>query len=120
MNQMKKVMLEFELDTEKMPLGKLSKNQIQKAYAVLSELQTLVDKGTTEPKLIEATNRFYTLIPHSFGVDEVTILRDKDTIKVFSSIYSKLNVISICSLTISSKNWICWTVYWRWRSRTAL
>lgn len=81
-NEMKKLMLEFELDAEKMPLGKLSKNQIQKAYAVLSELQELIEKGTSETKLIEATNRFYTLIPHSFGVDEVQILRDKDIIKV--------------------------------------
>lgn len=81
-NEMKKLMLEFELDAEKMPLGKLSKNQIQKAYAVLSELQELIEKSTSETKLIEATNRFYTLIPHSFGVDEVQILRDKDIIKV--------------------------------------
>lgn len=81
-NEMKKLLLEFELDAEKMPLGKLSKNQIQKAYAVLGELQELIDKGTSETKLIEATNRFYTLIPHSFGVDEVQILRDKDVIKV--------------------------------------
>lgn len=87
-NEMKKLLLEFELDTEKMPLGKLSKNQIQKAYAVLSELQELIDKDTNETKLIEATNRFYTLIPHSFGVDEVKILRDKDIIKVYSFFFS--------------------------------
>ncbi|KAL1517903.1 hypothetical protein ABEB36_001606 [Hypothenemus hampei] len=79
--QMKKLMLEFELDTEKMPLGKLSKAQIQKAYAVLSELQAIVETGCNESKLVEATNRFYTLIPHSFGIDQVPILRDTDIIK---------------------------------------
>lgn len=80
-NQMNKLMMEFELDTEKMPLGKLSKKQIQEAFKVLSELQEMVEKGATEPKIIEATNRFYTLIPHSFGVDQVPILRDKEIIK---------------------------------------
>lgn len=79
--QMNKLMLEFELDTEKMPLGKLSKKQIQSAYSVLSELQNMVEKEVSEHKLIEATNRFYTLIPHSFGVDKVPILRDKEIIK---------------------------------------
>ncbi|XP_050310535.1 poly [ADP-ribose] polymerase [Anthonomus grandis grandis] len=80
-NQMKKLLLEFELDMEKMPLGKLSKNQIQKAFGVLSELQNLVDQNGSQTKLIEATNRFYTLIPHSFGVDEVPLLNDKEVIK---------------------------------------
>ena len=75
-NQMNKLLLEFELDTEKIPLGKLSQKQIQSAYKVLSELQDMVDKENTAHKLIEATNRFYTLIPHSFGVDEIPILKD--------------------------------------------
>lgn len=105
-NEMKKLMLEFELDAEKMPLGKLSKNQIQKAYAVLSELQELIDKGS-ESKLIEATNRFYTLIPHSFGVDEVQILRDKDIIQVcfFFHFFASKIMKKNCR-----KKWKCWTV----------
>ncbi|CAB1340117.1 unnamed protein product [Coregonus sp. 'balchen'] len=36
---MKKAMVEFEIDLQKMPLGKLSKRQIQSAYALLSEVQ---------------------------------------------------------------------------------
>ena len=35
---MKKAMLEFEIDLKKMPLGKLSKAQIESAYKVLTEL----------------------------------------------------------------------------------
>ncbi|XP_066147801.1 poly [ADP-ribose] polymerase [Euwallacea fornicatus] len=79
--QMKKLMLEFELDTEKMPLGKLSKKQIQKAYGVLAEVQDLIDNKASETKLIEATNKFYTLIPHSFGINEVQIIKEKELIK---------------------------------------
>ncbi|GFS22250.1 poly [ADP-ribose] polymerase, partial [Elysia marginata] len=36
---MKKAMMEFEIDMKKMPLGKLSKRQIQSAYSILTELQ---------------------------------------------------------------------------------
>lgn len=79
---MQKVMMEFELDTEKMPLGKLSKKQIQSAFNVLTELQTLVEKGGTEALFIDASNRFYTLVPHSFGVDAAPILRDQEVVKV--------------------------------------
>jgi hypothetical protein len=79
---MNKVMLEFELDTEKMPLGKLSKKQIQSAYSVLSELQRLVDESGPEARFIDASNRFYTFIPHSFGIDDPPVLKDTEVIKV--------------------------------------
>lgn len=81
-NSMKKLMAEFELDTEKMPLGKLSSAQIHKAFAVLSELQQLIEsENPEEMRLIDASNRFYTFIPHSFGVNDPPILRDTEVIK---------------------------------------
>lgn len=77
---MRKVMMEFELDMEKMPLGKLSRKQIQKAYAVLSELQE--KDGDIKPmKVTDATNRFYTLIPHNFGTDSPPLLDNKEIIQ---------------------------------------
>lgn len=81
-NIMKKTMLEFELDMEKMPLGKLSKKQIQSAFGVLTELQTLVNKTAPLTDFIDPSNRFYTFIPHSFGVDDPPILNSSDMIKV--------------------------------------
>ncbi|XP_076760551.1 poly-(ADP-ribose) polymerase [Xylocopa sonorina] len=76
---MKKVMAEFEIDTDKMPLGKLSKKQIQKAYTVLTELQqVLKNKNVDSVQLVDASNRFYNLIPHNFGVSGPKIL---DTIE---------------------------------------
>ncbi|KIH53077.1 PADR1 domain protein [Ancylostoma duodenale] len=41
MEQMKTQMLGFQLDLDKMPLGKLSRKQITNAYSVLTELQTV-------------------------------------------------------------------------------
>ncbi|XP_012286246.1 poly [ADP-ribose] polymerase [Orussus abietinus] len=72
---MKKVMMEFEIDMDKMPLGKISKKQIQQAYAVLTEVQRLVSSGDADRTvLIDATNRFYTLIPHDFGIADPKVL----------------------------------------------
>ncbi len=44
-----------------MPLGKLSKNQWNKDYKILTELQTLIINGTTTFKtvIINVNNRFY-------------------------------------------------------------
>lgn len=60
----------------------MSRGQIGKAYGVLAELQTLIKEGKPQQFLVDACNRFYTLIPHSFGVDEVPIINDEETVKV--------------------------------------
>ncbi len=78
---MKKAMLEYEIDLKKMPLGKLSKKQIESAYKVLTELQQLMESGGSETKFLDASNRFYTLIPHDFGMQKPPLLNDKDMIK---------------------------------------
>ena len=81
-NAMKQVMKEFEIDIEKMPLGKLSKKQIDKAYYVLSEMLDLVKQPNPDRmRLIDASNRFYTLVPHNFGVSEPTIISTEEEIK---------------------------------------
>ncbi|QQP50787.1 Poly polymerase [Caligus rogercresseyi] len=59
---MKKTLVEFEIDLNKMPLGKLSRKQIEKAYSILNEAQGLLETKS-ESKVIDATNRFFTLIP---------------------------------------------------------
>uniref|UniRef100_A0A1A9VJ13 NAD(+) ADP-ribosyltransferase n=1 Tax=Glossina austeni TaxID=7395 RepID=A0A1A9VJ13_GLOAU len=71
---MKRTMLEFDLDMEKMPLGKLSQKQIQSAYKVLTEIHGLIQESGTNTKFIDATNRFYTLIPHNFGTQSPPLL----------------------------------------------
>lgn len=102
---MKRAMVEFELDLTKMPLGKLSKKQLEKAYGILGQVinntfslsfvdghvivmwllqaQQLLDiKDTHEAKFIDISNQFYTLIPHDFGRKSPPILNDSELIKV--------------------------------------
>ncbi|KAJ1148806.1 hypothetical protein NDU88_001632 [Pleurodeles waltl] len=78
---MKKAMVEFEIDLQKMPLGKLSKRQIQSAYSILSEVQTAVSSGGSEPQILDLSNRFYTLIPHDFGMKKPPLLNNLEYIQ---------------------------------------
>ncbi|KAL5289012.1 PARP1.2 family protein [Megaselia abdita] len=75
-DNIKKAMLEFDLDMEKMPLGKLSQDQIKKAFLVLQELTNLIKNKSTQSRYIDASNRFFTLIPHNFGMSQPPILKD--------------------------------------------
>lgn len=79
---MKRTLIEFELDLTKMPLGKLSKKQLEKAYGILSQAQELLDsKAVSKTKLVDVSNQFYTLIPHDFGRKTPPVLDNCEIIK---------------------------------------
>ncbi|KAJ8869126.1 hypothetical protein PR048_030694, partial [Dryococelus australis] len=95
---MKNVLLQFELDLEKMPLGKISRHQIKKAYGVLTELQELMNSSGPDIKFIDASNRFYTLVPHDFGVNNAPIIRSEDVIKKYTLFFFQQKIEMLDSL----------------------
>jgi poly [ADP-ribose] polymerase 2/3/4 len=62
----KGAMASFDIDVKKMPLGQLTKAQVQKGYEVLEELEDAIN-GRRSKAIEELSSRFYTLIPHAFG-----------------------------------------------------
>ena len=62
-NQMK----EIGYDAKKMPLGKLSKNNIEKGYKILSEIAECLKKSNQKPQIEKLTSDFFSFIPHDFG-----------------------------------------------------
>lgn len=103
---MKQALLAFEIDLTKMPLGKLSKNQLDKAYKVLTELQTLITGGTTASKtaIVDASNRFYTLIPHDFGMARPPLLDNVELIKTKTEMIDNLLEIEIAYSMLDESN----------------
>ena len=75
---MKRAMLVFQLDLEKMPLGKLSVKQLQAAYYALAKLEADLNADCPRVEIIGLSNKFYTLIPHNFGLEKAPVL---DTFK---------------------------------------
>ncbi|OZC07954.1 hypothetical protein X798_05061 [Onchocerca flexuosa] len=75
---MNDILKSLEIDTNKMPLGMLSMRHIKNAYKILTELQKLmeVDNAKYEDYL-DATNRFFTLIPHNFGMNKPPLLNSQ-------------------------------------------
>ena len=107
---MKKAMLEFEIDMTKMPMGKISKKQIQQAYGILTEVQTMIKNGDgTDSKFLDASNRFFTLIPHDFGMKTPPILNEPDYIKAKIEMLDNLleievayKLLKVCALGIAN------------------
>lgn len=77
----------------KMPLGKLSKQSINKGYKILKELHSEVEKKKSNSRTIEElTNDFYSNIPHDFGFMKMhhfildTVKKVKDKLDMLESL----------------------------------
>ena len=80
---------------KKMPLGKLSKRQIRNAYSVLTELQSEISGAKDPTKILDASNRFYTLIPHDFGLRKPPMLDNNDIIGMKTQMLDNLLEIEV-------------------------
>ncbi|XP_074734936.1 protein mono-ADP-ribosyltransferase PARP3 isoform X2 [Strix uralensis] len=58
----------MNIDVKKMPLGKLSKQQIARGFEALEELEAaLQEQSPKAAHLEDLSSRFYTIVPHNFG-----------------------------------------------------
>ncbi|RZC57610.1 hypothetical protein C5167_004914 [Papaver somniferum] len=78
-------MIELEIDMSEMPLGKLSKSNIQMGFSALTDIQNLLvsnnqDLSVRESLLIDASNRFFSIIPstHPHVIRGARDLRPKE------------------------------------------
>lgn len=80
---------------KKMPLGKLSRRQMQNAYIVLTELLNEIRGAKNLSKIVDASNRFYTLIPHDFGLKKPPPLDTEEVIKLKTMMVDNLLEIEV-------------------------
>jgi poly [ADP-ribose] polymerase len=73
-------LLSMNYDTEKMPLGKLSKGTISRGFQALKDLAAVINtpgQAQVEP----ISNRYYSLIPHAFGRNRPPIINSHERLK---------------------------------------
>jgi poly [ADP-ribose] polymerase len=93
----KGAMASFDIDVKKMPLGQLSKNQVEKGYDVLLELQKAI-KARKKKEIEQETSRFYTVIPHAFGRKVPPLI---DTEELLEKKMEMLNVLNDIEIALS-------------------
>lgn len=96
----KGAMASFDIDVKKMPLGQLSKSQVQKGYEVLEQLEAAV-KGKKTKAINELSSRFYTLIPHAFGRKVPPPISTPD---VLHKKFDMLNVLNDIEIALGLEN----------------
>lgn len=88
--RMEKIMVGCEIDLKQMPLGKISEKQVRAAMKTLYNISKLISKNGSIAQLREASNRFYTLIPHSFSVKRPSIIDSIETVNTKAELLESL------------------------------
>jgi poly [ADP-ribose] polymerase len=95
---MTKAMAELEVDVKKMPIGKISKQQIKRGYKVLTRLADAIKTKKSNSEFVALSSEFYTIIPHDFG------MRTPPVINQESAILKKMELLdTLADLEIASK-----------------
>lgn len=85
-----KMVMTCELDLKRWPLGKISSQQIYKATNVLKRIAKCIKEHAKLAELRNASNEFYTLIPHGFSIDRPPIIYCIDMVKQKNEFLEKL------------------------------
>ncbi|OTF81933.1 hypothetical protein BLA29_003361 [Euroglyphus maynei] len=101
----KRTMLEFELDLEKMPLGKLSKKRILDACEALKYISNLLkQKPVPQNELVGACNKFYSLVPHNFGMEKPPLIISQNMVAKKNEMLESLLEIELTYEIISNND----------------
>ncbi|AYV85077.1 MAG: poly(ADP-ribose) polymerase [Satyrvirus sp.] len=91
-NYMKNTLIELEIDTEKMPLGKISQAQIDKAYDILYKINKNIGKND-DKKFLQLSSDFYTLIPYACGRQQPPVIQTQKLVGKYINLLNELTQI---------------------------
>ncbi|KAL0037752.1 hypothetical protein WJX77_010894 [Trebouxia sp. C0004] len=86
-------MQEFDIDTERLPLGQLSKEQVQRGYDVLERIRTAINTGAES--LERLSSEFYQVIPHNFGRQRPPVIHSQRMVEDKIRMCDVLNDIEV-------------------------
>ena len=93
-------MKELDIDTKKMPLGKMSENQLNDAMKILNDLSKNLNKLSRDD-IIDKSSDYYTMIPFSCGMNKPPIIDNMDIINKYVNVINTLLDIDVASTVIS-------------------
>ncbi|KAJ3452092.1 DNA ligase [Anaeramoeba flamelloides] len=97
-----KTLKSLNINQEKAPLGKLSKEQIKKGYEILKRIEQILDRKV-KGNITQESSNFYTIIPHSFGFQRLPSINSKTLIQEKVDLLDTLKQISIAGKMIGDQ-----------------
>lgn len=100
-DMMQKSLVSLNLDTKKMPLGKIGKSQIIKAREIMGEINTHINSGSTNISFTDLSSQFYTLIPYSVGRRTPPVIDNMEIIGKYMNLLDELEHIAATATIIN-------------------
>lgn len=98
---MKSTMISLDIDTKKLPLGKLSQKQIDKGYSILSNLKkALKQKPRTQAikdEISDLSSEYYTVIPYVCGRTAPPVIETDEMIDKYTDTLDELSNITVAA-----------------------
>lgn len=112
-NMMQNALVSLEIDTKKMPLGKIKQSQLDKANEILGKIQPLLGdingkKGNVDEmkaQLVSLSSEYYTFLPMAFGRKKPPVINTDDMIQKYHDIVDELrNMVITVQMTENVKS----------------
>lgn len=112
-NMMKNTLIQLDIDTKKMPLGKIKQSQLKKAQNVLTQIAEQIKKLEKNPKkphdsdllslISDLSSEYYTYIPYACGRDKPPTINSSDKLAQYNTVIEDLTNIVIATKIIEQK-----------------
>ena len=112
-NMMKNALVSLDIDTKKMPLGKIKQKQLDEAGAVLDKIQPLLKdindkKGNVDDlktQLVDLSSEYYTYLPMAFGRRKPPVINSDEMISKYRDTLDELrNIVVNVQITENVKS----------------
>lgn len=91
-NMMNQMLIQYDIDTTKMPLGKISSSQLDKAADILKQINNLlIFDANNIDKIEELSSTYYTYVPNSVGRKKLPVINNIDMISKYTEIIEELH-----------------------------
>jgi len=101
LKMMTRTLKNLDIDLKKMPLGKISEAQLDRAFQILQEIKGVIDlinqrDNSDQYEIdVDLVSEFYTLIPYSCGRRKPPIINTSELVNKFTEIIDELRNIEI-------------------------
>jgi len=95
MNMLSNTLVSLDIDTKKMPLGKINKTQLDKAKSILEEIKKYVNNKNNNQELLKMSSEYYTYIPYSCGRKKPPVIDNEKILEKYNEIIDELQNIIV-------------------------
>lgn len=102
LDTMKNTMVDLDIDTKKLPLGKISQEQIERGYTILTKIKNALKTGGSD--VVDLSSEFYTIIPYACGRSVPPVIKTDKLIEKFTQTLDELKNIQVAVKVVESSN----------------